>query len=191
MSAALHQQQQQQQQQQRNLLQGLPASNQRQLDMIIANQNNPASMNFAKFNPQQTQLSQRPDQPQQSPFLTQGMNQSPADIFSGPGMNDALRRGSPSHPPNINPAMPSNLMSQQPRRQLSAQELNDRAAHLRLQIQAEENVMNNLTMQTARGGPVPPELVQRLNAVKAAVAQKKEILHKIVQSLAAQNPSGL
>ncbi|KAF6749782.1 hypothetical protein DFP72DRAFT_1073003 [Ephemerocybe angulata] len=66
-----------------NLLQGLQPSNQRQLDMLMANQNN-SSMNFAKFI-QPPQIPQRPDQPppqhqQQPPFMNNGMS------YSSPGL---------------------------------------------------------------------------------------------------------
>lgn len=188
------------QQQQRNLLQGLPASGQRQLDMMLAH--NP---NFMKFGAH-PQIPQRPDQAQpqqqsqqQQPFVNAGMNHSsPGDLFASSGMpnpNEAIRRGSPSHPPNMIAAMPGTMGSNQPAQQrrvpLSIPELQERANQLRLSIQNEENVIHTIRMQAnMNGGQIPVEHQQRLSQLQTAVNLKKEYLSKIVQSLSVQNPQG-
>ncbi|RXW25655.1 hypothetical protein EST38_g197 [Candolleomyces aberdarensis] len=185
--------------QQRNLLQGLPASGQRQLDMMLAH--NP---NFMKFSPH-PQIPQRPDQSQQQQqqqpqqqqsFVNTGMNHSsPGDLFASGMQNEAIRRGSPSHPPNMIAGMPgtmgSNQQAPQRRVPLSIPELQERANQLRLSIQNEENVIHTIKMQASmNGGQMAVEQQQRLSQLQTAVNLKKEYLSKIVQSLNVQNPQG-
>ena len=169
------------QQQRGNPLANLP--HQRQLEMIMAhnNQNNP-SMGFAKF--PQSQIPQRPDQPQQHPnqppFLNPGMNHaSPGDIFS-PGMSNDLRRGSPSNPPNSMPGLPPSV---------SQAQLADRANQVRMSIQNDENAVNQIKLKAQRAQTITDEDKLQHNKLMHAVTQKKEYLAKLVAVIQGQGSS--
>jgi hypothetical protein len=161
------------QQQRGNPLANLP--HQRQLEMMMAhnNQNNP----FAKF--PQNQIPQRPDQPQQHPnqppFLSPGMNHaSPGDIFS-PGMSNDIRRGSPSNPPHSMPGLPPNMAGSS---QLA--HAHERANQVRMSIQNDENMVNQLKLKAQRIGTITEEDKVQHAKLMSVVNQKKEYLAKLV-----------
>jgi hypothetical protein len=169
-------------QRQNNLLQSMPSSTARQLEMMMQN---PAPMNFAKLRPDQPQPSQQP------PFANPGVNApSQGDLFSSPSMSNAGIRGpSPSHPPNMNmmPIMQPNAMNngQLPpnqgaqRRPLTSAELVDRTNQLRVAIAGSEGILQKMKANPAYG--TSPDLAQRAKQVSDDLMQKKRYLHQMMQ----------
>lgn len=169
-------------QRQSNLLQSMPSSTARQLEMMMQNS---TSTTFAKLRPDQPQTSQQP------PFANPGVNANPqGDLFSSPSMSNVGIRGpSPSHPPNMNmmSIMPQNAMNngQLPpnqgaqRRPLTAAELGDRTNQLRVAIAGQEGILQK--MKTNPTYTTSQDLQQRAKQVADDLMQKKRYLHQMMQ----------
>lgn len=188
----------------------------RQLELMLAQQpQNGALFNVQKMNQQnqqiqQVQQPQRDQQQQQQPqsqLHPPGINHSnPTDIFTSPALpSEALRRPSPSHPPNLAPQIPGAIQGsqQQPlpgtgvhhpvpqlrrNQPMNIQEINERLKLVRQSIVNNDAELRSLYNQ---GQVTPsPEIATKMRNLQADVKNKQDIMSQLLrqqQQLIGQN----
>lgn len=158
----------------------------KQLELMLAQSANNA-FHPAKLN-QQHQQNQQVQQQQQQP----SQQQVQSEMFSSPALSgDALRRPSPSHPPNLPPQMQGSLQGPQQhpvpgvlhpsampqrRNQAALQEITERLKAARQNVMSSEAelraVMNQLHTQ-------PGEVTQNIQGMQNDLKLKQEILQQL------------
>ncbi|KAF9007653.1 hypothetical protein BDQ17DRAFT_1351077 [Cyathus striatus] len=196
----------QQQQRNANFLLGGSGIN-RQLELLGMAQNGPN--NFVKFSPHaiqqqreqqhnnnnsnnnNTTTATQQQQQQQLQNSAAMSHSSPNDIFSSPGMsNEAIRRPSPSHPPNggMGPVMPGpqqsvgGMPNQVPRR-MTLNEFDQRIVAFSKMAQDKEHEYNEATQQIqarqAQGQPPDSMLLERTKTLANEMKQFKDQVTKL------------
>jgi hypothetical protein len=157
----------------------------KQLERMLAQQSaNNVVFHPAKLNQQNPQMQQVQHQQQPS------QQQVQTEMFSSPALSgDALRRPSPSHPPNIPPQMQAPLQGQQHpvsgalhpsgmpqrRNQAAFQEITERLKAARQNVLSGEAELRTLMSQMH----TQPDVAQNIQSMQNDLKMKQEILHQL------------